>query len=183
MRLAQVFTNLINNAAKFTPPGGRITVDAFRQGQEAVVEVRDNGFGISLEDLPRVFDLFTQAGSPREGGGLGIGLALARSLVEMHGGKIEAQSDGPGKGSVFIVRLPLDHSPPLERARNADSPETTDHGKRVLVIDDDHDVADSLGMLLESLGAKVRVVYDGQSGVEILPRLRSRYRFHRHRHA
>ena len=165
MRLAQVFTNLINNAAKFTPPGGRITVDAFRQGQEAVVEVRDNGFGISPENLPRVFDLFT--GSRREGG-LGIGLALARNLVEMHGGKIEAQSDGLGKGSVFTVRLPLDRSPPLERARNADSPETTDYGKRVLVIDDDHDVANSLGLLLESLGARVRVVYDGQSGVESL---------------
>jgi len=169
MRLAQVFTNLINNAAKFTPPGGRITIDAFRQAQEAVVEVRDNGFGISLEELPRVFDLFTQSSSPREGGGLGIGLALARGLVEMHGGKIEAKSDGPGKGSVFIVRLPLDRFAPPERARNADSPETTGPGKRVLVIDDDHDVADSLGMLLESLGAKVRVVYDGLSGVEILP--------------
>jgi CheY-like chemotaxis protein len=168
MRLAQVFTNLINNAAKYTPPGGRITVDASRQGQEAVVEVRDNGFGISAEDLPRVFDLFGQALSGQEGG-LGIGLALARNLVEMHGGKIDARSDGPGNGSVFIVRLPLDHSLPLECPKNVGPPAPTDYARRVLVIDDDHDVANSLGMLLESLGAKVRVVYDGQSGVEILP--------------
>ncbi len=111
-RLEQVFGNLIRNAAKYTEPGGRIEVRARREGEEAVVEVRDNGIGISRELLPRMFDLFIQGEQTldRSGGGLGIGLTLVRSLVEMHGGRVEARSEGQGQGSEFVVRLPL--SPP-----------------------------------------------------------------------
>ena len=111
-RLEQVFGNLIRNAAKYTEPGGRIEVEAWREGEEAVVEVRDNGIGISAELLPRMFDLFIQGDQTldRAGGGLGIGLTLVRSLVEMHGGRVEARSAGPGQGSAFAVRLRL--SPP-----------------------------------------------------------------------
>jgi signal transduction histidine kinase/ActR/RegA family two-component response regulator len=169
IRLAQVFTNLINNAAKYTPSGGRIAIEATRQGEDVVVVVRDNGAGISQDDLLHIFDLFAQAGAnlkQTDDDGLGIGLALARSLIEMHGGTIEARSDGPGKGSMFVVRLPLDSSRPLEPTTNGNVPGATGPAQRVLVIDDDHDVADTLGMLLESLGAEVCVVYDGSSGAE-----------------
>jgi PAS domain S-box-containing protein len=107
VRLAQVIANLLNNAAKYTDPGGRITLAARREGGEAVVSVRDNGSGIPAELLPRLFDMFAQADRARAQGGLGIGLALARRLVELHGGRIEARSDGPGQGAEFLVRLPL----------------------------------------------------------------------------
>lgn len=119
MRLEQVFANLIVNAAKFTEPGGRIEIEAERDGDEAVVRVRDNGSGISPEELPHVFRLFTQVGgrslSPEERG-LGVGLALAQSLVELHGGKIEARSEGLGKGSTFVIRLPLNRPQPAAPA-------------------------------------------------------------------
>jgi len=108
-RLEQVFSNLLRNAVKFTEPGGRIEISAEGQGAEAVARVRDDGIGMPADLLPRVFDLFTQGeqGLDRTGGGLGIGLTLVRSLVEMHGGRIEARSEGPGRGSEFEVRLPL----------------------------------------------------------------------------
>jgi signal transduction histidine kinase len=108
VRLAQVFSNLLNNAAKYTDPGGAIALDCVREGDDAVVTVRDNGQGISSEMLPSVFDLFTQTDSSLGGAqsGLGIGLALVKTIVELHGGTVEAKSDGPGRGSVFIVRLP-----------------------------------------------------------------------------
>jgi signal transduction histidine kinase len=110
VRLTQVVANLLNNAAKYTPPGGRVRLSVGREGPEAVVRIADTGVGISPEDLPRVFELFAQVGG-HEGrfgqGGLGIGLALVKRLVEMHGGRVEARSGGPGQGSEFVVRLPL----------------------------------------------------------------------------
>jgi PAS domain S-box-containing protein len=107
VRLSQVVANLLNNAAKYTDPSGRIAVLLQREGAEAVIRVRDNGVGLAPELLPRIFDMFAQADRARAGGGLGIGLALAKMLVELHGGRIEAKSDGPGQGSAFTVRLPL----------------------------------------------------------------------------
>jgi signal transduction histidine kinase len=109
-RLTQVFTNLLSNSAKYTEPGGKVTVTIGREGAWAVVRVRDNGIGIPPEDLHRVFDLFSQVRSheARADGGLGIGLALVRSLVELHGGTVEAHSDGVGRGSTFTVRLPAE---------------------------------------------------------------------------
>ena len=109
VRLAQVFANLLNNAAKYTDEGGHIWITAAREDDSAVVTVRDNGVGIPAASLPRVFDMFMQgdATKTRGGGGLGIGLTLARTLAEMHGGSVDARSEGPGKGSEFVVRLPL----------------------------------------------------------------------------
>src|SRR5262249_19191709 len=108
-RLAQIFANLLNNSAKYTDPGGRISLTAERPGGEAVVTIRDNGIGIASEDLPAVFDMFMQADSrdTRAQSGLGIGLTLVRSLVTMHGGRVAADSAGPGKGSAFSVFLPV----------------------------------------------------------------------------
>jgi signal transduction histidine kinase len=107
VRLAQVISNLLNNAAKYTEPGGRIALAVRREDGEAVISVRDNGIGIAPELLPRVFDMFAQADRGRAQGGLGVGLALARRLTELHGGRIEARSDGPGQGAEFVVRLPV----------------------------------------------------------------------------
>ncbi len=167
VRLAQVFTNLLNNAAKYTEHGGAIMLWAERRGDEAVVSVRDSGLGIPAEMLPRVFDLFTQVDRTlgRAQGGLGIGLALVRSLLQLHGGSVEAQSEGLGRGSAFIVRLPAFDAKEREEAMAPPLPiEST--SRRVLVIDDDHDVADSLVMFLETFGAEVRVAYGGAEGVE-----------------
>ena len=112
VRLAQVLINLLNNAAKYTPEGGQIRLSACREGGDAVVRVRDTGMGIEPELLPHVFDLFLQGGAADQGeGGLGIGLTLVQSLVEMHGGSVEAQSEGPGMGSTFIVHLPMRGNP------------------------------------------------------------------------
>jgi len=166
MRLTQVVTNLIKNAAKYTPPRGVIEIGTAREGDEAVVRVRDNGVGIAADMLPFVFDLFSQADSGEKNGegGLGVGLALAQKLVDLHGGRIEARSAGLGKGSEFVVRLPLDASVPSKATAAADPRPSTP--LRTLVIDDNPDVADSLEMLMESFGAEVRVAYDGASGVE-----------------
>jgi signal transduction histidine kinase len=112
-RLVQVLTNLLNNAAKYTDPGGRIELSAGQEGDEAVVRVRDSGVGIPRDMLPRIFDLFMQVEGSRDRsqGGLGIGLALVRRLVELHGGTVSAHSTGPGRGSEFVVRLPLAPEP------------------------------------------------------------------------
>jgi len=171
-RLAQVIGNLLNNAAKYTPAGGRIFLSGECSADQVVVRVRDNGEGIAPELLPRVFDLFTQGDrSPaRIEGGLGIGLALVRSLVELHGGTVQAASDGPGRGSEFSVRLPRAACfPPV----NQGAPEHA-HGKasaatiapvRVLVVDDNRDSADSIAMLLSLWGHEARVAYDGPAAL------------------
>ncbi|HMK88246.1 MAG TPA: ATP-binding protein, partial [Methylocystis sp.] len=167
VRLTQVFSNLLNNAAKFTNSGGRIEIAAERAGGQAVVSVADTGVGIAKDMLPRVFDLFAQAsnGRDRSSGGLGIGLSLVRSLVELHGGAVEAHSEGAGRGSRFVVRLPLSSkieagAPPSKLLKC----EAT-ASRRVLVIDDTPDVADSFALLLETLGANVRVAHSGVEGL------------------
>lgn len=168
VRLVQVFANLLNNAARFTPEGGRIEVIAMRAGTEAVVHVRDNGCGVREEMASRIFELFAQD-SPDSGprDSLGVGLALARSLVELHDGQIDVASAGPGCGSEFTVRLPI-----FECAATQDEDDcrkTCDAPPgRVLVVDDNHDIADSLCVLLEGFGHDVRVAHGGISAIDAI---------------
>jgi PAS domain S-box-containing protein len=170
IRLAQVFGNLLNNAAKYTEPGGQIWLTAQQEGDVIAVSVRDSGIGIPSDMLPRIFDMFTQVdhSMDRAHGGLGIGLTLVHSLVEMHGGTVEARSDGPGKGSEFIVRLPLLPAPASEILRPVQRAVGALPARRVLVVDDNRDAADSLGMFLKLAGAKVAVVYHGLAALEAL---------------
>jgi two-component system CheB/CheR fusion protein len=168
-RLVQVFSNLLNNAAKFTVKGGEITLSTQLQGRDAVVKVRDNGCGIPAQLLPRVFDLFVQAEAShgRGYGGLGIGLALARRLVELHGGSIEAKSEGEGKGAEFVVRLPRRDEAPAEppRPKPVVAGQTTPTSVRVLVVDDNVDAAKTTQVFLEAQGHDVRCAFDGLSGL------------------
>jgi PAS domain S-box-containing protein len=167
VRLAQVFSNLLNNAAKYTEPGGSITIKAWTESGDAVVEVSDTGIGISSSVLPRVFDMFSQGDSRHRHaqGGLGIGLTLVRTLVEMHGGTVRAASGGIGKGSTFVVRLPLAQASPAQLpAPQAD--EWHHPGRlQILVVDDNRDAANTLGMLLTMLGSHVEVVYSGAAAL------------------
>ncbi len=165
-RLAQVLQNLLNNAAKYTPRGGRIELSADVAGGQVVIRVKDNGIGIPRDMVGRVFEMFMQVDRrlERSSGGLGIGLTLVQRLVNLHGGSVQAFSDGPGRGSEFVVRLPV-------AAASAARPEVADEGPiearrslRVLVVDDNQDGADSLAMMLEALGHQVRVEYDGRAG-------------------
>ncbi len=175
VRLAQVFANLLNNAAKYTAEGGRIWVDARREGVEVTVSVKDTGIGISADMLPRVFKMFIQSNSSFQHAesGLGIGLTLVRRLVRMHGGSVEARSEGPGKGSEFVVRLPLaTRERAAEAARSRPEPCYALSSCRTLVVDDNRDAADSLGLLLKKLGADVRVVHDAEEALKALESFR-----------
>jgi PAS domain S-box-containing protein len=166
-RLEQVVVNLLTNAAKYTEPGGHVFVSVWRQGIDAVVQVRDTGVGISADVLPHVFELFAQGERTldRAQGGLGIGLTLVRRIVELHGGRVEAHSDGVGKGAEFEVRLPAVAS--AERAAEPATAEASRGGSaRVVVIEDNPDAAETLVMLLEVLGHRVRVFHDGPSALE-----------------
>ena len=169
VRLAQVFANLLNNSAKYTPPGGTIEIEVHVEAGMAVVCVRDNGEGIPQQMLARVFNMFTQANTgSRAQGGLGIGLTLARTLVSLHGGSIEAFSGGPGRGCEFLVKLPLSGKVALDAEAPHGEIQRGTGPNRVLVVDDNKDAADSLGMLLEFLGAEVRVVHDGFAALEAM---------------
>ncbi|WP_439586840.1 PAS domain S-box protein [Hydrogenophaga sp.] len=170
MRLAQVLANLLNNASKYTGEGGRIWLTARREGPEVVISVRDNGAGIPGTMLPRVFDLFTQADHTyhRAQGGLGIGLTLVRSIVNMHGGSVEARSEGLGHGSEFLVRLPLVMADRIPGKTGSQEHAKAQKLHRILVVDDNRDSADSLEMVLQFLGADVQTVYDGQAALEAL---------------
>jgi CheY-like chemotaxis protein/nitrogen-specific signal transduction histidine kinase len=166
-RIAQALGNLLVNAAKYTPEGGHICLAAERHEGEVVLRVKDNGSGIAADVLPRIFDLFVQAtsSSPAEAG-LGLGLWLVKSFVELHGGSVSAHSEGPGRGSEFVVRLPLsDGARPPEPVR-AKAPQSSPVSFRVLVVDDLRDAADSLAMLLTVWGHQVRVAYTGRSALE-----------------
>ena len=168
MRLTQVVVNILNNAAKYTPDGGDIWLTAEVLGARVELRIRDNGRGIERDFIDRVFDLFMQV-DPNSGsalGGLGVGLALVRRIVELHGGSVHATSDGLGRGSEFIVRLPL------SKVNTSSAPQTRaeQDGEsvaplKILVVDDNHDAADSLCLLLRSLGHEARAAYDGPSGI------------------
>jgi len=176
-RLAQVVSNLLNNAARYTPRGGAIALSAERQGQELVIAVSDNGIGIPTESLERVFQMFTQVGAGGSLGGLGIGLSLVRSLVELHGGSVRAASGGPGAGSVFTVRLPLAEPDALAPAVAPPSAAASGHGAasaageplHVLVVDDNRDAAETLAALLASMGHTTAIANDGYQALRMLP--------------
>jgi PAS domain S-box-containing protein len=167
VRLAQILANLLNNAARYTDDGGHLSVHARRQEATVVISVCDNGAGIPAEALPRLFEMFSRGdgSSGRGHGGLGIGLALARRLAEIHGGSIEARSEGPGKGSEFTVRLPLAAKPGSASCARG-GPEPVLPQSRILVVDDNRDAADSLSMVLGLLGAEVRVACSGTEALE-----------------
>jgi signal transduction histidine kinase len=188
VRLTQVLSNLVNNAAKYTDPGGRIWLNAEREsnhgggnggnggngGDGVMIRVRDNGAGIPASQLPRVFEMFAQGDTPGRSGngdGLGIGLAIVRKLVEMHGGTVEAHSAGAGQGSEFVVHLPLlceaAGAAPGQAAPAIQAPGALG-GQRILVADDNRDAADTLALLLESHGAAVHVVYGGEAALAAL---------------
>jgi PAS domain S-box-containing protein len=168
-RLEQVICNLLNNAAKYTPPGGRIWLTVEREGNEAVLRVRDNGMGIRPEMLTRVFDLFvqTERGLDRAMGGLGIGLTLVRSLVELHGGKVQAFSAGLGEGTEMVVRLPVLPALPKEQPAAAQPSARSTDVLSVLVVDDNLDSARTLAMLLRLWGHEVYLASDGPSALKL----------------
>lgn len=176
IRLAQVFSNLLSNSAKYTEPGGRIWLSATREGDRVIVSVRDSGIGIPADALPTIFDMFSQVDRSieRTSGGLGIGLALVRGLVEMHGGTVEAASAGLGKGSTFTVRLPalpneseaVGEGPACEVARGAATQ------RRILVVDDSRDSATSMAMMLQLIGYEVRTANDGAEALRAVEQFR-----------
>jgi CheY-like chemotaxis protein len=174
-RLAQVFQNLLNNACKYTEPQGRVWLTAERQAGDVLVTVKDTGLGIPPDKLASIFDMFTQVDGSRERarGGLGIGLALVKRLVEMHDGTVEARSEGPGRGSEFVVRLPV-LTETLQAVQQA-----TEAGKdraavarRILVVDDNADSAESLTMLLQVSGHETHTAHDGLEAVAAAERFR-----------
>ncbi|MEO7156786.1 MAG: PAS domain S-box protein [Vicinamibacterales bacterium] len=172
-RLAQVFANLLNNSAKYSEPGQPITLTFGRDGRDAVVRVRDMGIGIHSEMLPRVFEMFRQADRTggRARGGLGIGLSLAKRIVEMHRGSVTATSEGLGQGSEFVVRLPaIDAPPPLTETAVPAADET--RRRRILVVDDNEDAAESLAALLSISGHDTRLAYDGPDALREAERFR-----------
>jgi len=168
VRLTQVFANLLNNAAKYTNHGGHITVTTRRDNDEATVIVKDDGIGISPALLSNVFDMFMQVdrSTRRSQGGLGIGLTLVRSLVSMHGGTVEARSEGQGLGSEFIVRLPT-----MAAQQVADGPRPLVEplpARRILIVDDSRDGGESLAMLLRVLGAEISLAHSGRQALELV---------------
>jgi signal transduction histidine kinase/ActR/RegA family two-component response regulator len=175
VRLVQAVGNLLANAAKYTEPGGRIHMSAEREKGHAVLRIRDTGIGIAPEMLPKIFELFVQVdhSAAKTQGGLGIGLTLVKNLVQMHQGSVEAHSAGLGRGSEFVVRLPL-------ATQTFNSPKTTDKsdaqtktlGRRLLVVDDNKDAADSLAMLLRLQNHEVRVAHDGMGALEAVKNYR-----------
>ena len=173
-RLAQVVGNLLSNATKYTPRGGSIWLTAERTGGEVAVRIRDTGIGIAPDFLPHVFDLFVQgdASLDRARGGLGIGLTIVRSLVEMHGGRVEARSAGLGQGSEFVVQLPVaqDAAPERRPARVRQPHASAGNRLRVLIVEDNQDAAESLAMMLELWGHAVETASDGLAALELVAR-------------
>ena len=183
VRLAQVVANLLTNAARYTERGGKIAVSARREADEGeagqiVIRVKDNGSGISPDLLPRIFDLFIQGhrSSDRAQGGLGLGLALVKNLVALHGGSVVARSDGLGKGSEFVIRLPpvadKGDSAPVHSDHDPAPQHPTGHGKRILIVDDNNDAADSLAELLREAGHEVAVAYGPVAALDLVEAFR-----------
>ena len=171
-RFVQILSNLLHNAAKFTNNGGSVRISATitQPTSDAIpqvsISVVDSGIGISPELLPRVFDLFTQGETRSSQPGLGIGLALARRLVELHAGRLDARSEGHGRGSEFVIQLPLATTQSVSATeRRADEQRLE---RRILVIDDNQDAANATAMLIEEMGGEARVAYDGESALEML---------------
>ncbi len=160
-RLEQILTNLLTNASRYTPAGGSIWLTVQAEAGEAVIRVRDDGIGIEADKIDGIFDMFSQGRAGHNRAGLGIGLTLARELVELHGGRIGASSDGAGRGSEFVVRLPTAAEEPEDSMRQPSDHEDGGEPRRVLIVDDNHDVADSLGMMIELLNCRVQTAYDG----------------------
>jgi CheY-like chemotaxis protein len=168
-RLSQVFSNLLNNAVKFTPTGGKIWIEARQIGREAIVRVRDNGIGISSDALAYVFDMFRQGdlSLERSQGGLGIGLTLVRRLVELHGGTVKAQSEGDGMGSEFTVNLRAESPKPRIKENSTVKNVAAAAKRRVLVVDDNFDSGDTLAMLLRIKGHEVSTARDGFEAIRL----------------
>jgi PAS domain S-box-containing protein len=167
-RIEQIVTNLVGNAVKFTPPDGAITVSVRADGQHALLEVKDTGVGIPADVLPKIFDLFVQSerSLDRSQGGLGIGLTLVRRLVELHGGSVQASSGGAGMGSTFTVRLPAIPAPKAKAREQIPATADVVQPRRVLVVEDNDDLREMLGILLTQDGHEVRMANDGPSGLE-----------------
>jgi CheY-like chemotaxis protein len=175
-RLAQILTNLLDNAAKYMDKGGRVMLTATRQGHEVVFSVRDYGIGIDPKHLPRLFEMFSQLtpALERSQGGLGLGLALVRGLVELHGGSVEARSAGAGQGSEFIVRLPVADAPVEEKSNVVDTG-MADVGaprRRILYVEDNRDTAATMTMILKEMGHEVATTFDGLQALEIAKNFR-----------
>ncbi|MFO1065990.1 MAG: ATP-binding protein [Pirellulales bacterium] len=166
-RLAQVFANLLNNAAKYTPDGGRIDLIVEEDEQQVVITVRDNGVGIPQSMLPRVFEMFTQVDRSLENsqGGLGVGLSIVKGLVELHGGQVYAASPGHGQGSEFTVRLPRIHNVEPVRTTGTVRPRNGT-AKQILVVDDNRDAAVSLALMMRMLGHETRTAHDGLEALD-----------------
>jgi PAS domain S-box-containing protein len=168
-RLAQAIGNILNNAAKFTPRGGSVTLVLERDGANALIRIRDTGIGIEESQLSRVFDMFMQTGASAERrDGLGIGLTLAKSLIERHNGRITVQSEGVGRGTEFVIHLPtrteaLESVARVRQSLSAERPQTR---KRVLVVDDNQDSAELMSVLLEFEGHEIHIAHDGQAAVD-----------------
>ena len=173
-RLIQVLSNILNNAAKYTPPGGRIVLRAGVEADCVTIAVRDNGQGIDPPVLPYIFDLFIQAERTpdRSQGGLGLGLALVKSLVALHGGRVEARSEGPGTGSEFVVHLPRLAVPGIEEEASEAGVAGGGQGLRILVVDDNVDGAEMLGTLLEMNGYQTTLAFNGEDGLASALRVR-----------
>jgi CheY-like chemotaxis protein len=168
LRLSQVLSNLLTNAAKYTDPGGSVVVGARVAGDALRLSVRDDGIGIAAAAMPRLFSMFSQVDDPaRTQGGLGVGLALVKAFVELHGGRVEAHSAGPGAGAEFVVWLPCCAAPPPAAASSAGKREARGKGLRVLVADDNKDAADALAMFLELRGHEVGVAYGGRKALAL----------------
>jgi signal transduction histidine kinase len=169
LRLSQVISNLLTNAAKYSDPGSLIELSGAIAGDDLALSVKDNGIGIAAESIDRVFDMFSQVdgGAGRSDGGLGIGLALVKGIVELHGGRVEARSDGLGLGSEFIVHLPLGSRTQAASQSVADDGAATAVGRRILIADDNRDAAESLAILMEMSGHEVRVAHLGQEALSV----------------
>jgi CheY-like chemotaxis protein len=177
LRLEQIVVNLLTNAAKYTESGGRIRVRAGREGEHVVISVEDNGVGIPPEKLPQMFELFAQGerSIARSEGGLGLGLTIVQKLAEMHGGSVSAESEGPGRGSAFTVRLPAAPRPAPASEGPGTPPRRERRGARILVVDDNADMARGMARLLKLHGNDVSVAYDGPSAVDTARAMRPEF--------
>ena len=168
MRLSQVFSNLLNNSCKYSEPEGRISLAAKRHGGEVVVSIKDTGVGIPAELLANIFDMFVQVDQSleRSQGGLGIGLTLVRRIVELHKGSVSALSEGPGRGSEFVVRLPISTEEIGDAPEHGPSVPIPAIARRILVVDDNRDSAVSLAMLLKFTGNETQTAFDGLEALD-----------------